>query len=191
MSDSNPMGSIFDQPEEDESELDAFSPMPHDPMHSALSSGLNWEQARVPGGQEAKSADVLDQPRGDNAPALPPSEEFLCCGVGPCKHYHMWLAEHDSLSDRLLTKVHRGCTGLGAELEVLDEGTCFACTSYAPPWWSISGMRRKIIVAHRIARANRLQAGRTKLSVLEQAFETIYDMVKGDAPELPRPPRQA
>lgn len=180
------MGSIFDEPEEEDQ---GFDPMPHDPLHGPLSSGFNWEQNRPLSGQDVKSDEALDRPRGQFTPALPPTDEFLCCVVGPCRHYHEWLAEHDSVGAQLLTEVHRACVGFAGERVSLDEGTCFACTSYSPPWWSVSGLRRRIISAHRIGVARRRFAGRQKLTPFEHVFEQLYSVVKGDAPELPRPPR--
>jgi len=180
----NPLGSIFDKPEDDDG---GMSPMPNDPLHGPISSGFNWEQAQVPSGAVAKTDDALDAPRGQFAPALPPSEEFFCCQVGPCEHYGEWLAELDSAGARVMTEAHRVCTGFGQEAWAMDEGTRFACTGYSPPWWSPSGWRRRVISAHRINRMRRGLAKRTKLTLWERAVDAVYGVVKGDAPELPRP----
>jgi len=187
--DDNPMGSIFDTDEEPspfgEPLGETYVPTPHDPMHSALRSGISWEG---PGATAKRPEHVLDSPRSQFAPALPPSEEFFCCRVGPCRHYSEWHSEQDSAGDHVLTAISSVCHAFH-ELVPLNEDTRFACTRYAPPWWSLRGLRRRIISAHRIGKAQRRQAGRTRLTLVEQALEAIYSAVKGDAPELPRDPK--
>jgi hypothetical protein len=179
------MGSIFDEPDGEQDD-NGFDPMPNDPINGPLSSGLDWEQAARPGkGHE----DVLDEPRGQFATSLPANEEFLVCVAGPCKHYGEYLAELDSASEHVLTEVNRVCTGFG-ETRTLTEGTCFACTHYAPPWWSLAGLRRRVISAHRIGSARRMYTRRKALRLGERVHEAIYNAVKGDAPELPRPQRK-
>jgi hypothetical protein len=181
----NPMGSIFDEPDE-EQDANTVDPMPYDPIHGPLSSGLNWEQATRPG---AGHEGVLDEPRGQFATSLPANEEFLICVAGPCRHYGEYLAELDSASEHVLTEVNRVCTGFG-ETRTLTEGTCFACTHYAPPSWSLAGWRRRVISAHRIGVGRRRYTHRKELRLTERVVEVLYGMVKGDAPELPRPQPQ-
>lgn len=186
----NPMGSIFDAADEGGVDGDdGFVPSPHDPIHSALRSGIDWDQARFPRGDSSAQEQALDGPRLVSATALPPTEEFFCCRVGPCRHYAEWLSEHDSAGDHVLTAVSGMCCGF-SELVPLTEDTRFACTRYSPPWWSLRGLRRRIISVHRIGRAQRGLAGRAQLTLAEQVAEAIYNAVKGDAPELPRDPKR-
>jgi hypothetical protein len=173
----NPMGSIFDEQGEDVAL--GIDPMPHDPLHGPLRSGFPWEREQP--GEGAPH----ERPRGAESTALPPTEEYFICLVGPCRRYHEWLAEYDAVGATLLTKVHRMCMGYG-KARSLDEGTCFACTRYAPPPLSLQGWRRRVISAHRIGVARQRLGGRTKLNWVERAVEAIYERVKGNAPELPR-----
>lgn len=178
------MGSIFEEPEEDQD--DSAGGLPNDPLHGPLASGFRWEESRPPSGDTAKRDEYLDGPRGQYAPALPPSAEFFVCQVGPCRHYGEWLAELDSAGTHVATEAHRVCTGFGGETLSMDEGTRFACSGYAPPWWSPAGWRRRIISAHRIGRMRRGLVKRTQLTSRERVLEFVYGLVKGDAPELPR-----
>jgi len=195
----NPMGSIFDAPgaagaagttapDDPAYDLGHADPLPHDPMNGPLSSGFQWEQnsarLRAPTPEAAIETD-----RGQYEPALPANEEFLICTCGPCKHYGEWLSELDAAGTNLLTQVNRACSGFGEASIMGDESTCFGCTHYTPPTLSLAGWRRWVISQHRLGVARRRLGGRTKLRPFEFLIETAYGVVKGNAPELPRPPK--
>lgn len=196
------MGSIFDEPASAEplhdpmlgaispgaGGLHEMDPLPHDPMNGPLSQGFQWEQnaarTRAPSAEAA-----LETERGQYEPALPANEEFLICTCGPCRHYGEWLDELDAVGTNLLTQVNRVCSGFGEPRVLGDEGTCFGCTHYSPPLLSLAGLRRWVISQHRLGVARRRLGRRAKLRPFEAVIEAIYSVVKGNAPELPRPPK--
>lgn len=176
--------SIFDQNAgEDDG---GFAGMPHDPIHGALRSGFPWEGAQAEQGVSIPSEQPSphEGPRTAYTPGLPPNPEYLCCVDGPCRHYGERLAELDAVGAQILTEVHRVCTGFGKPFS-LSEGTCFACTRYRPVFWTPGTIRRAVIIAHRVGVARR-RLGRRAMTLREKAVEVLYNIVKGDAPELPR-----
>lgn len=188
MASNNPMGSIFDESDGGVDDLHRVDPLPHDPLHGPLSSGFQWEQSSARAKAPTPEA-ALETERGQYAPALPANEEFLICTCGPCKHYGEWLAELDAASENVLTEVTRVCTGFGEARVMGDDGTCFGCTGYTPPVLSLAGWRRWVISQHRLGIARRRLGRRGTLRPFEHVIETIYAVVKGNAPELPRPPK--
>lgn len=114
----------------------------------------------------AQGADGLPIPVTAAADELPPlTGGNMVCLTGPCRHYvdavidpGDRLASEDDDSVRELARyclLFRGAEGP----EDLGEQQVFACSRYAPPWWSLSGRRRKREVA-RYLRWARLRAGR-------------------------------
>ena len=167
--------SIFDQG------VDAEVPaaMAHNPMTSQLRSDFPWAQP-----QQETTGQPHEGPRTAFTPGLPANPEYLCCVDGPCRHYAERLVELDAVGAQVLTKVERVCLGFG-QPDSLFEGTCFACTKYAPKVWTLKTLRRAIIIAHRVGKARR-RLGRRESNLRERVVEILYNFVKGDAPELPR-----
>lgn len=175
----NEFGSIFDAPDEDAGFDEAV--IGHDPMRGPLSSEIPWDRTPVP--------EIMKRPRTMTSGALPATDDFLLCLAGPCRYYAEWLEEGEFASPQVRTSIERVCAGFG-EPAVMGECTRFACTRYAPPLWSLQGLRRRIISAHRLSVARRRLAGRQTPTIRERVIDAAYARVKGDAVELPVPPDQ-
>jgi hypothetical protein len=183
----NQLGSIWDDAAgEAPSDLpfpdgeSSASPLGHDPLRGPLSSSIPWYR------QNAGEAPPHERPRGQFDADLPPTDDYLMCLVGPCRHYREWLEDAETLGERMLTEVRRVCMGFGVARS-MDGGTCFGCTNYAPPPWTLAGWRWRVISAHRILRFRRLKAGTLRLSPAERVVEWLYRRVKGTAAEIPLP----
>jgi hypothetical protein len=99
-------------------------------------------------------------------PPIPPTEENLVCVAG-CRHYRDWLI--DSQDTGPGKELQRFCRAFATAEELMDisDGAVYACSEYAPPWWSPRGWQRKRAVRRKLRDA-RETILRTQLEILER-----------------------
>lgn len=76
-------------------------------------------------------------------PVLPAIEENLVCIAG-CRHYLEWLVDSSDMGTG--RELQRFCRKFSTATELMDlsDGAVFACSGFAPCWWSLRALRRWI-----------------------------------------------
>lgn len=112
--------------------------------------------------REVKDGPTMKHPLGEEASretaSLPITRDLFCCAFGPCKHYeHVGVVERERATGMVgdQKRLCRRFTDDEGEID-LSEGNIDRCSSFQPPWWSLSGWRQLWIVATKLRGAHQL-----------------------------------
>ena len=101
---------------------------------------------RIPGTDDRLERHPFDPDDQDDE--IPPATAMnMCCLVGPCRNYREVVLEEPTEGDEqwaVLRRICRHYQDHEADWD-LSEETMYACSAYAPPWWSLRGRLRRII----------------------------------------------
>lgn len=99
-------------------------------------------------------------------PPIPPTPENLVCVAG-CRHYRDWLI--DSQDTGPGQELQRFCKAFATAEELMDisDAAVYACSEYAPPWWSLRGWAYRARSRRKLKNA-RDQILQTQLAILER-----------------------